>query len=145
MPLRLGGQGLPSHSSMGPRHGRCDSLQADCGASSTDHRTSDSSSAGVEACWAATGALKAAAPMPPAKRAPATPASWLSIRSRASRLRRSSLLRLCCVWQLLGASLHTCSHCCSWLLAAAPEAAGKWRDASAETARQRCCRPARSD
>lgn len=134
-----------THSSAGT--GGCRSWEpsstAAAGGSSTHHATPPRSSEGVVAGWwaappplrAAGRAASAAAPVVP-------PASWLSASSRASRLCSSSLLSGGLPSPLL--RVLPLPVCC-WLGLVAAEAAGRWREVSADTARQRCWRPLRSD
>lgn len=153
----------PTHSSSaGSSAGRCRrSSLAAAGGSRTDHSTPVRSSAGVAASWcAAEGTPLAAAPdgpntaPPPAASPPALPpASWPSMCCRAALLERSSLLRpcwcRCCCAPSLPAWLHAWLPACPLLLAKmlplAAAADGRWREASADTVRQRCCLPLRSD
>ena len=128
------------------------SSRAMCGGSRTDHSTPTSSSAGVAAGrWppgmegpAASGVLAPAA----ATAAAPPPASCISACCRASLLASSAPLSCCsevCVALLLPPLTASLPPGCWLLQLAAAEAAGRCREASALTMRQRCCLPARSD
>ena len=132
----------PSSAGKGPCCLRCPSSLASKGGSRTDHSTLLSSSAGVGACWWA-----AMAPLPglAAPEAVLLPASWLSICCRPSLL--SSSAGSC--WRAPAPASHAGDPSLlaplALAAAAAAAAAGRWRLASADTVRQRCRRPLRSD